>query len=77
MARCHVADTGAVTLNLVIYVFVETGGSIAHQPHEFECERGQCQHPSKTLGVRIHGEHEAIGEPDAWQSQQGQRGPSG
>ena len=42
MARCHVADVGAVALNLVIQEFVESGGSIARHSHEFGCERGSA-----------------------------------
>ena len=41
VARCHITDAGAITLNLVIYEFVEIGGSIARHPHEFGCERGR------------------------------------
>ena len=40
MARCHIADAGAVTLNIVIHEVEETGGRIAHHPHEFGHKRG-------------------------------------
>ena len=77
MARRHVADAGAVTLNIVIHEVEEIGGSIARHPHEFGRERGRRQHPSEPPGVRVHGGREAIGEPVAWWSRWGQRGPFG
>ena len=56
MARRHVADAGAVTLNIVIHEVEETGESIARHPHEFERERGWCQHPSEPPGIRVRGD---------------------
>ena len=75
VARRHVADARAVTLNIVIHEVEETGGSIAHHPHEFRCKRGQRQHPLEPLGVRVRGGREAVGEPVAWRSRRGQRVP--
>ena len=77
MARRHIADAGAVTLNIVIHEVEEIGGSIAHHPHEFEHERGRRWHPLEPLGISIRGGRKAIGEPVAWRSWWGQRGPSG
>ena len=77
MARRHVADAGAVALNLVIQEFVENGGSIACHSHEFGCERGQCQHSSEPLSIHVRGGREAIGEPVVRCLRCGQYGPSG
>ena len=77
MARSHVADAGAIALNLVIQEFIETGGSIARHPHKFGCERGWRQHFSEPLGIRVHGGREAVGEPVVRCLRYGQRGPSG
>ena len=77
MDRCHVADAGAVTLNIVIHEVKETSGSIAHHPHEFGREWGRRRHPSEPSGIRIRRGREVIGEPIAWWSRQGQQGPSG
>ena len=77
VARLHIADAGAVTLNIVIHEVEETGGSIARHPHEFGRERGRRQHPSEPPSVRIRGGREAVGEPVVRWLQYGQRGPSG
>ena len=63
-------------LNLIIQEFRESGGSIARHSHEFGCERGRRQHPLEPPSLHVHGGHEAVGEPVAWRSWQGQRGPS-
>ena len=62
MARCHIADAGAITLNIVIHEVEETGGSIARYPHEFGCERRQRQHFLEPPGIRVHEGREALGE---------------
>jgi len=76
VARCHVADARAVTLNIVIHEVKEIGRSIARHPHEFGHERGRRRHPSEPPGVCVRGRCEAIGEPVVWRSQWGQQGPS-
>ena len=63
MARRHVADAGAVALNLIIQEFMESGGSIARHSHEFGCERGRRQRPLEPPSVRVSGGREAVGEP--------------
>ena len=77
MARCHVADAGAVTLAIVIHEVEEIGGSIARHPHELGCERRRRQHFLEPLGVRVHGGREVVGEPVVQWLWCEQRGPSG
>ena len=66
MAGCHVADAGTIALALVIWEFVESGKSIACHSHEFGCEGGWHQHPSKPPSIHIYRGREAIGEPVVW-----------
>ena len=40
VARRHITDGRAITLNIVIHEVEEIGGSIARHPHEFGRERG-------------------------------------
>ena len=77
VARRHVTDAGAVTLNNVIPKVEEIGGSIACHPHEFGYERRWRQHFSEPPGVRVHEGREAVGEPIVRWLRCGQRGPSG
>ena len=77
MARCHVADVGAVTLDIVIHEVEEMGGSIARHPHEFGHESGRRRHLSEAPDIHIRGRCDAVGEPVAWQSRRRQRGPFG
>ena len=77
VARCHVADAGAVTLAIVIHEVEETGGSIARHSHEFGCERGRREHPSEPLGVCVHEGCEAIGELVVWWLRLGPWGSTG
>ena len=76
VARCHVTDAGAVTHNLIIYEFIEIGGSIARHPHKFRCERGWHQLSSEPLSIHVRGGREAIGEPVERWLWCGQCGPS-
>ena len=77
VARCHVTDAGAITLNLVIQELVEIGGSKARHSHEFGCERGQRQRPLEASSICVHGGRKAVGEPVIRWLRCGQRDPSG
>ena len=63
MARCHIANAGAIALTLVIREFMESGKSMARHFHEFGCEGGWRQHPLEPPSARIHEGHEAAREP--------------
>ena len=39
VARCHVADAGAITPDVIIHDVEEAGGSIARHPHKLRRER--------------------------------------
>ena len=45
MARCHVADAGAVAPDVIIHDVEEIGGSIARHPYELRRERERLSHP--------------------------------
>jgi len=63
VARCHIADAGAVTPDVVVHDVEEIGGSIASHPHELRHERRWRHNLLEPLDVRVHGRQEAIGEP--------------